>query len=273
MLILVLTSLIYPSIGRTGYEINVIVNNSTSYSDWSWSQSTNQLDFSMQGSVRGDGNSSVYKSIQGFSGIGLKDNTYTKKGRLIKSDNLALSSRVNWIYIDEAVTNKSERYSVKINESIPVVLLEKSDIRYRGDGIYSRSNYVNNEDKIYTNYQANKFSKTTTLLSRYLNANIIADVTPVSVNEFIGRNFSTNFALSSESDKYARIAFKSDKENIDNVYLGSLTISNRISILHKFSKVEGENEEWLDCCALYSDALNDSNLYNQAPIRFKPLNE
>jgi hypothetical protein len=252
----------------TGYDIDVIVNNTTGQSHWGWSQSTRELDFSMDGNVKGDGNSSSYKIIKGFAGIGMRDNTYARNGRLIESNSLLLSSRINWIYIDEAVTNNAELYSVKINESLPTLLLEKRDIRYRGDGISTRSSYVNNEYKIYTNYYANRFSKSTAVLSRYLDAKIYSDVTPASISELIGRNFSTDFIISSESDKYSELSFKSDDENIGESYLGSFTINNKISKSNKYNIEEHEDEERLGCCFLGIDAPEYNNLSNQIPVAF-----
>jgi hypothetical protein len=220
----------------------------------------------MDSNVRGDGHSSSYKNIKKIGGIGARDNTYARNGRLIESNSLILFSKVNWIYIDEVVSNNAERYSVKIEESLPSQLLEKRDIRYRGDGISTRSSYVNNEYEIYTNYYANRLTKSTAVLSKYLDAKIYADITPASISELIGRNFSIDFIISSESDKYSELNFKSDEEDIGESYLGPFTINNKISKSNKYKIEEYEDEEQLGCCFFDIEGQGYNNLSNQVPL-------
>lgn len=240
--------MLHTSVGKYGYGIHAAVNDSTAMSQWGASQSTNQLDFYMDSSVRGDGNSSNYARISGFAGINSKENTYAKKGRLIRSDRLILRSIVNWITIYETVSNHSERYNVYINESLPTILLDTSDIKYRGDGIFSRNTYINNEDEIQTNYHADKFTKTSALLSKYLNANVTAEVTPTQIKEFVGRNYSTSFRVISDSDRYSEFIFNSKDGFVRGSYIGAFKLDQKLLKQHEFYIPNLNKADELECC-------------------------
>lgn len=153
--------------GRVGYDINVIVNNSTSSSYWGWSHYTTVFSMDWSSQTKGDGNSSKYIKIAGIEGIDLKETTDTKEGRLKEESRISLASHFNWLYIDEVVSDRSERYRVKINESMPASFLSVSSIMYRGEGIRRKGSYINNADKINTDYQARKFSESLAFLAIY----------------------------------------------------------------------------------------------------------
>jgi hypothetical protein len=163
-----------------------------------------------------------------------------------------MSSNVNWIFIDETVSEHSERYHAIINESMPTFLFDQQNIRYRGDGIRTRNLFANNEDMIRLDYNAKDFTKTTAFLGRYLNALIIADVTPVRAIEMGGRNFSTEFTLASDSDLYSGLIFKSPDVLIEENYLGSFKIQKKISKKNIFEIIgydeEDNADDWLPCC-------------------------
>lgn len=243
--------------GRIGYDINVIVNNSTSSSHWGWSHYTTVFSMDWTSQSKGDGNSSKYIKISGIEGINLKETTATKEGRLKEERRISLASHFSWLYIDEVVSNRSERYQVKINESMPASLLSVSSIMYRGEGIRRKGIYINNADTINTDYQAKKFSESSAFLAIYQNALITADLTPSRVLEFAGENYSTVFRASTESDRYTGFRFRSRDDVIEEDYIGSYKMSKYIKKVHEFHRPDEEikpeqrmpAESWLPCCS------------------------
>ncbi len=236
--------------GKVGYDIHVLVNNETMSTHWGRSHWTSPLSFNSDEKCKGDGNSSKYIKIDGFSGINFRETTHTKKGRLLEQKQVSLVSFLNWIYIDEVVSDKSERYHVKINESTPTSLLYLEDTTYRGDGIFKKQSFTNSADEITTDYNAKKFSKSSVFLGVYRNAIVTADLTPSSLNEFLGENYSTQYKMTSDSDLYSAFRFKSSDELIDENYIGSVKITNSISKVHTFDRSDEEYyvDEWLACC-------------------------
>ncbi len=243
---------------RVGYDINVVVNNSSSSSSFGWSHHTTVLSYKLESHIKGDGNTSKYINVNGFDDINLKETTHTMNGRLKEDKSLSLASQVNWIYIDEDVTNNPEEaYHVEINESMPSSLLNVEEIAYRGDGIHKRNSYINNDDEIITNYQAKRFSESSAFLAIYRNAFIVADVTPARVEKFIGENYSTIFQVSSDSDLYSGFKFKSSDNLIDQSYVGSFKLNAKVSRVHSFERSPAE-DDWLGCCPTGYEGLDYS---------------
>ena len=233
--------------GQVGYRIYATVNNSTANSSFGWSHQTTVLTYNLESHIKGDGNSSKYINVNGFDDINLKENTYTKNGRLKEDKRLSIASQVNWIYIEQNYSHDKDTYHVEINESMPSNLLNVEEITYRGDGIYKRNSYTNNEDKIMTNYQAKKFSESSAYLAVYRNAFIVADLTPASVVQFVGENYSSLFQVSSDSDIYTGFKFESSNELIDESYIGSFKLNTKVSKVHSFERSQ-EEDDWLGCC-------------------------
>jgi hypothetical protein len=233
--------------GKVGYDIHATVYNSTASSSFEWSHHTTPLTYNLESHIKGDGNSSKYININGFDDINLKENTYTKKGRLKEDKRLSIASQVNWIYIEQNYTPEKDAYHLEINESMPTNLLNVEEITYRGDGIYKRNSYTNNDDKIMTNYQAKRFSESSAYLAVYRNAFIIADLTPAGVVKFVGENYSSLFQVSSDSDIYTGFKLKSPNELIDESYIGSFKLNTKVSKVHSFER-SPEEDDWLGCC-------------------------
>ncbi len=253
---------------KVGYSINVDVDGTK----WGHSKYTEILNFKSDSECNGRGNSSKYVNVPGFAGIGFKETTYTKEGRLATKNALNLSAKFNWIYITENVDGAeyvndtdtdadtgsntdeinitqvaSDSYSVEINESIPTIVRADDEISYIGEGIYTRNSYHNNEDKISTSYQATNFSKAARYVGVYSNAFIRAHVTPGSVEEDILKNSITNFRVLSLSNRYSRLQYKSDDACSDEEYVGDFRISRTISKRTRFN-LSREELSWLGCC-------------------------
>jgi hypothetical protein len=238
--------------GKIGYDIFVRVNNSTGYTQWGHSHYGNVMRFNLDAQCKGDGNSSKYINIQGFEGISLKETIHTKEGRLREDKSLSLISTLNWIDIEEYVTEKSERYYVRINESFPTFLIDKNNVKYKGEGIYSNNLYINNNDKILTQYIANDFTKSTAFAGLYKNAYITADLTPARIHQFLGENYTTSFALNSDSNVYSGFKFDSPQRFMEQSYTGSFRLIKKIIINNKYYKSD-EDEIYnnsLSCCPL-----------------------
>ena len=254
---IIIVAILAQADGKVGYDIHATVNNSTATSSFGWSHYTTVLGYNLESSIKGDGNSSQYIKVTGFDNINLKENTHTKNGRLKEDKRLSIAGQVNFISIDEDVTSNPEAYHVVINESMPSSLLNVEQITYRGDGIDKRNSYINNNDEITTNYQAQKFSENSAFLGVYRNAFISADVTPARVDKFIGENYSTTFQVSSDSDLYSGFKFKSDDELIDESYVGSFKLNAKVSRVHRFERALYE-EDWLGCCPTGYESLDYS---------------
>ena len=262
--------------GRTGYDISVTVNDSNNSTSWSRSRFTSAFEFNSESHYKGDGNSSKYVFLKGLDDVTFKENTYTKEGRLKEDSLITAGSSVNYVTIDENVSNNAEKYNVKINESMPSYLMSVEDIMYRGDGISKRNIFKNNDEEIITSYRAKKFSESSAFLAKYRNALIISEVIPNGVEEFVGENYSTVIQLASESDIYSGFKFRSPDRYIEEDYVGSFRMSKRITSENRFQYNEDDMRGMLDCCTsaypgldyslraawscMCRSALNDSNL-------------
>lgn len=270
VLFLVISSSAY---GRVGYSICTTVSNDKGESNtYCISQTTNILKFGFDSKISGTGNYSKYKSISGFAGLGLKDTSHAKKGRLIGRETIGLTSQLGWIQInEEGITTYStdpdfeefppaippsdnDQYTIVVNESLPTVLLNDERINYKGEGISSRSIYVQNDEKIVTNYQAKNFEKSATFFGTFLDSRTYAKVTPVSTTErsFVNKGFV--FKTSSSSDQYSGVGYESGKTSMESIYRGSFklqnTFSSQVTSLAKNFNQSYEKEEigWLPCC-------------------------
>ncbi len=262
--------------GRTGYDISVTVNDSSNSTSWSRSRFTSVYEFNSESHYKGDGNSSKYIFLKGLDDVSFKENTYTKEGRLKEDSLISAGSSVNYVNIEEVVSNNAEKYAVDINESMPSYLMSVDEIMYRGEGISKRNTFKNNDEEIMTRYQAKKFSESSAFLAKYRNALIKAEVVPSGIDEFVGENYSTVLQLASESDIYSGFKFKSPDEYIEEDYIGSFEMSKKVTSEHSFQFKEDDMGDMLDCCpsaypgldyslraawsCLCRSALNDSSL-------------
>jgi len=261
----ILTFILPNVVAKVGYSISVDVDGTK----WGRSQYTEVLNFKSESECNGRGNSSKYVNVPGFAGIGFKENTYTKEGRLATKNVLNLSARLNWIYITEnvdgaefinetdedneendsiiIVQTASDSYYAEINESMPTLVRTDDETSYIGEGIYTRNSYYNSEDKIYTNYHATNLSKAARYVGVYSNAFIRAYVEDGKVDEKVLKSSATAFRVLSVSDRYSRLGYKSDDKCSEEEYVGTFRISRTISKRNRynFSQMEAE---WLGCC-------------------------
>jgi len=247
LLFLVFIFLFHSTQAKVGYDIHVVVNNSTMSSEWSRSQSTDILSFKAEGVCNGDGKFSKYVDIDGFAGQSLKETGYSNPGRLISKSAIQVKSDEDWLYIVESGKNDSELYTVEINESLPTFVYSEEDLYYSGEGIRTRSVYVNNEDEIYTRYYATRLLKSHRYGGIYSNSLITAEVTPSRAEELVLTNYTTAFRISSQSDRYSGLGYVSEGELIEQRYVGSFTINQVISSKRMFN-LDDEEGDWLGCC-------------------------
>lgn len=264
--ILLLIFLFNPTEAKVGYDIHVVVNNSTMSSEWGRSQSTNVMSFQADSICSGDGKFAKYVNVEGFAGQSLKETGYSNPGRLIYNSTLQVKSDVCWINIAKSgetseknytndfnttTINATDIYTVEINESLPTFVLSREDLYYNGEGIRTRSAYVNNEDEIYTRYYATRLLKSSRYGGIHSSSIINVSVTPARVEESVLTNSTTAFRISSQSDRYSGLAYVSEGEEIEQSYFGSFTINQVITSKKKFS-LENQ-EDWLSCCPSKSD--------------------
>jgi len=232
---------------------------------WGRSQTTQVMTFKADSDCSGMGNTSKYVNMPGFAGIGLKENTYTKEGRLASKNTLNLTAKFNWIYINEEydagplvnttveddyvniTRNPMENYFAEINESLPTLLRYEDDTAYVGKGIYSRNNYKSDEDLICTNYYATNLTKAIRYAGVYSNSIVRVNISPGLVDEKVLKNSATAFRVLSISDKYSRLGYRSRDKFMDDEYVGSFKIDRKISRRSKYNLTSEEG--WLGCCA------------------------
>lgn len=256
---------------RVGYCIDVAVNNSTMSSSWSRCQSTVPLSFDSETRIRGNGNFSRHVSVDGFAKIGLSEASHGGQGRLIMSDLLSLSSDVEWIEINEAVVNESsymhikdqDRYSIKINESLPTNVYSKQSILYKGEGIYAKNAYINDDKKISTSYHATDLLKSVMSLGILApRAYVFADVTPARSLEAIFEKRGVAFTLTSTSDLYSGFSYVSDDAIIDEAYWGRFKLNKVITsqLNYTYPDFPDRMEDYLPCCTNVNLYRSDSKL-------------
>ncbi len=264
----ILTSILPFVDAKVGYAINVDVDGTK----WGRGQYTEVLNFKSESECNGRGNSSKYVNVPGFAGIGFKESTYAKEGRLATKNVLNLSAKLNWIYITENVDGAeyvneswengtlniirvaSDQYYAEINESLPTLVRTDDEISYIGEGIYTRNSYHNSEDKIYTSYYATNLSKAARYAGVYSNAFIRAYVAEGIVDEDVLKSSATAFRVLSVSDRYSRLGYKSDDKCSDEEYIGSFRISRTISKRTRFNM--SRDDEWLlGCCPPDTDFI------------------
>ncbi len=262
--LLILLIVLATSEAKVGYSINVDVNGTK----WSRSQSTEVLNFRADSDLNGKGNSSKYMNVPGFAGIGLKEITYTKYGKLSDKNGLNITAKLNWIYINENIDDRpannttvtqddgtvvnitvpaKSHYYAEINESIPTAVRSDDELSYSGQGIYSRNSYTNNEDKLFTNYYAKNFSKIARFVGVYTNALVRTDITPGRVSEIVMKNSTTAFRLLSLSDRYTRLKYQTRDAFSDEEYVGRFKIDRKFSNNNRFRI--SSDYYWLDCCS------------------------
>ncbi|MGB9924004.1 MAG: hypothetical protein ACPLLR_03335 [Methanothrix sp.] len=244
---------------QVGYCIDVTVNNSTMSSSWSRCQSTVPLFFNAETRVTGNGNFSRHVSVDGFAKIGLNEASHGGQGRLVMSDLLSLSSQVDWIEINEAVINESlyipikgqDRYTVKINESLPTNVYSKQSILYRGKGMYAKNVYMNDDKKISTSYHATDLLKSVASVGILApQAYVFADVTPARALQAVFEKRGMAFALTSTSDLYSGFSFVSDDAFIDEAYVGKFKMKKVITtqLNYTYPDIPDRMEDYLPCC-------------------------
>ncbi|NPV63160.1 MAG: hypothetical protein HPY61_11135 [Methanotrichaceae archaeon] len=250
--IVILAVLLATSSAKIGYSINVRVNGS----DWGWSQSTNMLSLKMESIVNGDGNFSKWTSVDGFAGNGLKENTHAGEGKVYSEDSLNVVSIEKYIHITEKVNEESNRYIAEINESLPTVVHYKSNIYYKGNGIFSRKKYVTEFNTISTDYYANLLTQSSNYAGVYSNSIIRADITSDyrDVREMSNRSMA--FMLSSTSDRYSGFSYTSDNQRMEERYMGLYKINKNMYYRSSFNLVKGEDQ--VGCCL--DDRTLDENL-------------
>ncbi|MFB3764215.1 MAG: hypothetical protein ACE14P_03095 [Methanotrichaceae archaeon] len=285
--LLILFIIIVNSDAKIGYNINVDVSGTK----WSRSQITEVLNFRTDGQITGTGNSSKYVNIPGFAGIGVKETTYTKKGKLSNTNNLNITAKLNWIYINEniddhpainktifengtviyvPVVQASSHYYAEINESIPTLVRSEDETYYSGEGIYTRNRYVNDQDLLCTDYYANNLSKAARFAGVYSNAMIITDIIPGNINELDLTNSATAFRLQSISDKSTRLKYQSGSSVSDEEYVGKFKIDRKFSRRSTFNFSRGE-DDWLGC-GCYPDREFISSEYKNCKCIFDAYN-
>lgn len=265
----ILTSILpYHVDAKVGYSIGVDVDGTK----WGRSKYTEVLNFKSESECSGKGNSSKYVNVPGFSGIGFKENTYTKEGRLATKNTLNLTAKFNWVYITEDVDGAEyinetdeenntiriiqtakDNYYAEINESMPTLVRTDDEIRYIGEGIYTRNSYSNNEDKICTSYHATNLSKAAKYVGAFSNAFVRAHIAKDLVDVDVLKSSATSFRVLSYSDRYSRLKFKTDNTYSDEEYVGNFKISRTISKRSRFNLTK--EEVWLGCCFSEADSV------------------
>ncbi|MHB8119471.1 MAG: hypothetical protein ACYDHX_12185 [Methanothrix sp.] len=191
------------------------------------------------------------------------------------SDLLGVSSKVNWIEINEVAINESpsllnkvgdDHYSIKINESIPTHVYNKQNILYQGKGMRIKNSYINNDDKIVTNYFGTRLSKSVTSLGILSpRSYAFADITPARTLETVLENRGVAFKLESNSNQYSGFGFASDRGLIEETYWGAFKLNTIISNIHSFNYSDNSEmmQDVIPCCPDVSQNTPSYQLYDR----------
>jgi hypothetical protein len=260
IILIIMTQIFLPtSSSKVGYCIDVSVNGTV----WKRCVSGEPLSFTSESAATGTGNYSKHLLVNEISGMSMKESVYAKKGRLIDKNTLSIDSEQPSVTIEESGSNNSSKYTARIEEYFPVYITNSAQTYYRGQGIYTRSNYVNNKDSIESNYEATSLTKSSTYRAIRTSSLVKVTVTPGYVELDDGVNYATAISLSSQADRYSEFKFKSDKECVYNEYKGLSSINLKAIKLHRFNLTE-LGDDWLECCPVgnFTDQiLDEEGLY------------
>jgi len=251
-----------------GYDIIATVNGETLVIH----RTTEYINVSMDGSVKGTGNFSKLTHISQFAGIETNELTASpKESDLDYAERLLLLSRYGPAYatVDLQSINLSNQTTnppvilsgsadVVVDEAWPTYFADYKKISYLGPGMISLEKYDNNGDVVSKYLDTWKLSKES-LYQTYINRSIIEfnlSANGIHVERYTNR--SSLYQLS-QSSIGAAMRLNVTQRSLNGVatkvsqdYVGSHEMNLRIRMSDVINKTIPD-DPWLDCCSDDSD--------------------
>ena len=273
LLSLLLTS---PSYAVIGYDITANVGGT----GFALHRVTENLEFSIDGSIVGNGNFSRLTHISELSGVEADEkSSCTKRSDLNYSEQLRLQSREGPVYVvltlqSNNITNTNDptnpRYvlnefaDIYVDEHWPTYFANLKKISYYGPGIRTSERYVNNGDVAASYIDSWKLNKVS-LYQTYINRTIIdVNIMPSGVFLDKSQNKSSSYILGMQSTgslthidvaQRGSTALKFGRGNeitngISEDYRGQQAINLKVGMNGYIIKQPTEQIDWLPCCDL-----------------------
>ncbi|MFB3763744.1 MAG: hypothetical protein ACE14P_00695 [Methanotrichaceae archaeon] len=283
-LVTLLCMLMPPSASRMGYDIIASIPGSAIEIH----RTTDYIDFSMDGSVKGSGNFSKLTHITKYAGIEAKElSASSKESDLQYDERFRLLSRYGPVYAainlqSINLTNGTAgpifikgAANVVIDEAWPAYLSDYKKVSYLGPGMISIEKYDNNGDTISKYLDTWKLSKES-LYQTFINRSIISiNITSTSINAQRYTNRSSLYQLSQSSTGAAARLDASQRSLNGNIarvsqdYVGSHEMNLRIGMSDVIRK-NISDDYWLDCCSDYSDYMNGELISKLVGVPYLP---
>ena len=267
-LVLLLCMLVPPSASRMGYDIIATSSGETLLIH----RTTDYMNVSVEGSVRGTGNFSKMTHISQFAGIETKElSASSKESNLDYAERLQLLSRYGPAYatIDLQSVNLSNQTinppvsisgsaDVVVDEAWPTYFSDYKKISYLGPGMISLEKYDNNGDTISKYLDSWKLSKES-LYQTFINRSIISfNLSTGGIHAERYTNRSSLYQLS-QSSIGAATRLNATQNSINGIstevsqeYIGNHDMNLRIGMSDVIKRTTPD-DLWLDCCSDNSD--------------------
>ncbi len=212
-----------------------------------------------------------------FNDVRLKERTAAQEGIYSSEELINVKAEVGED-VDQTITKPagSDIWTIKWNETWPVVLNTSRSIDYAGNNINDREYVGNNLDYMGANYLHNKeFSKNrrADLYLEKMNITVVATDEEILKANVIPTK-SINYEIESHSTGIADLKHKltaADRSTIisegEERYEGVFDISRKIGVRTKYNETEVE-KDWLSCCVGgYSNIdVADLGIWNESSV-------
>jgi len=266
--LLLLFLFLTPSFAYMGYDIRV---NGTGVS-WEISRATQNIDFSMDGTILGEGNFSRFTHVQGLAGIKADERSSSTRGGnlnfvekmlLLSQDGpVVVTYNLNSINITNTnnVTINTGSADIDIDEAWPAYFANYKKIDYLGPAISTAERYENNRDTFASAIDSRKLTKQS-IYSTNINRTLIhVETTPGRVLESWDSNKSSLYAMDLQTigslahlDITRQSASGDLLSQISEDYKGQVKIGLRANMSDSVYP-PSINDNWLPCCTGgYSD--------------------
>lgn len=268
--------IVSPSYAVIGYDITAQVGPI----DFSLHRATQNLNLSVVGSIKGNGNFSRLTHINGLAGVDADEkSSCTKRSDLNYSEKLLLLSREGPVYVVLTLqgnniiqvneTNNpayvlNQFADIYVDEHWPTSFANYKRISYFGPEIRTSEKYVNNGDVVVSYIDSWKLNKAS-LYRSYVNRTIFdLNVTPSGVFLDESQNKSSSYILGMQSTGglthidvaqrgSATLKYGRGNEIISGTsedYRGQQAINLKVSMNGYITKQPTEQIDWLPCCCI-----------------------
>lgn len=293
-LILCLFAFFNLSSARMGYDIDIGVDGFNRHI----SRSTQEMNFSVDGVVLGEGKFQRYNYVNGFAGVNVKETrSASLPSKLKYAEKTFLKARegpVNIIVKLASGVNESENESeivldengeLRVDERWATHFYHQEKIEYLGPGLISTEKCINNGDLVKTYLESWKLKKDSIYVA-FINRSIYdIKIDAPAFSEQRYQNQTTIYLTEINSTGSANRlkvtkpgTWDSPEVNIDQNYIGDQQMKLKIVMGEQAIIPENETIPWLDCCLAdkedaerYYSLLNFMNKQDLDRYIFDPI--